>query len=676
MTVRRTIALVVAALLCSAAPAVAADPPPPCLTLAAADGHEPICNPWLWQSSWDQGHRNPYSQHTTPVPGPRPGDAITARYFGAETTVPAGIPYGVTLGAFFSGLYPDGKRVAWTLSVVGTNDNPIAKHDIDTGEVIDVFTHTVDEGTPPSERAALSGIYILSDRHNHLIQPRGTIIEVYGDEEPGNRLSRIVSLKKFRLPARALCGSGDRLVGQTMRWDGRIGFVTARGQVGVVPSEIEEMTDANLLVHSINGPEKCARADDSLDGLETVSNSLSGDEGGGMYPVTNRAQYRFDVRDGKIAETWRTEYQTGTTSTVRQDDGSGSTPSLMGTDPDDDRFVLITDGAPLTNLVLMWRDEIPADWRGLPGRPRRIACEVPLNFGDPMLTAAQNEQSVTVRGYSAFVPQNELRNAGAAEQIYGPAAQSTGLPLQLGVAGLAGGEPLFQPYGLERIDWDPGARACAVRWINKEVSIPNGVPTMSSGSGLVYGVGVRDRVWGLEGVDAATGRGVLWSPASPSVAANSFFSALSIAPDGSVWSGAAQGYTVWRGPKLPEPARECKEFERPRSTVTRVRTAGRRLRVTGTAADTGCGVLRRVDVSVSQRLRDGRCRFVTSTVQARLGPPRSCRRPVRLRARGAATWSLRLGRLLPKGRYVVRPQAVDGVGNRERTTRRAATTVR
>ena len=54
---------------------------------------------------------------------------------------------------------------------------------------------------------------------------------------------------------------------------------------------------------------------------------------------------------------WRVPYEAGTgkTSALRLGPGSGSTPSLMGTAPGDDKFVVITDGQELMHLVLLYQ---------------------------------------------------------------------------------------------------------------------------------------------------------------------------------------------------------------------------------------------------------------------------------------------------------------------------------
>ena len=42
-------------------------------------------------------------------------------------------------------------------------------------------------------------------------------------------------------------------------------------------------------------------------------------------------------------------------------DGTGSTPTLMGFGPDEDKLVVITDGARKMRLVAFWRDQVQAD---------------------------------------------------------------------------------------------------------------------------------------------------------------------------------------------------------------------------------------------------------------------------------------------------------------------------
>ena len=154
----------------------------------------------------------------------------------------------------------------------------------------------------------------------------------------------------------------------------------------------------------------------------------------------------LDEADGA----WSAEYETGSEEPVagRLGPGSGSTPTLMGTG-DQDRFVVITDGQPLMHLVLMWRDEIPEDWEPIaPGKDRRIAAEVPVQFGDQTATTSVSEQSVLVRGYGAMVVNNDY---GLEVPETWPTVLDRLFILLTGVPGVA-------PHGVEKFTWDPQTR--------------------------------------------------------------------------------------------------------------------------------------------------------------------------------------------------------------------------
>jgi len=223
---------------------------------------------------------------------------------------------------------------------------------------------------------------------------------------------------------------------------------------------------------------------------------------------------------------------------------------------------VITDGLGLMNLVLFWRDEVPADWDPIaPGKDPRIACEIPIDFGTGAAEAI-SEQSVAVRGYSAVVVNDLLSNP----TINPPSMLALGALAQNSVSALEGGIPDKAPFGLERIDWDPETRNCETVWANSEVSLPNGIPSISRGSGLVYGAGQRNGQWGLEGLDFETGESRLWVEAGsgscrpelmmvlsilpgvaevlevvPDSCENSFYAATTIGPDGTVYQGTLNG---------------------------------------------------------------------------------------------------------------------------------------
>ena len=598
---------------------------PPCLTYIAPDGHEPPCNPALADSPWSASHRAGFAQASSPLAGPAAGQPITASHTQLNVA-----PIVIS----FTARYPDGGSNAWASTVGAPDNGTIVKVDVATGETIDTYSLPADEGRPPAGVGSISGAYNLLDRDNHLIVGRAQALEVYGDADPQNRRSPIVLIKRFTLPARALCRSTDTLVGISMLPDGHLAFATANGVVGVLPRQPKYMDDAHLRVLSINGP-RCADATLEDAALENVSNSIAIDERGAIYTVTDTAQYKHVVSGNSVAEVWRAKYETGAGTGVRLGDGSGSTPTVMGTDPGDDRFIVITDGQKLMHLVLMWRDEIPADWQPIaPGKDRRIACEVPVRFGDPNATESLDEQSVLVRGYASILVNNALRNSSFLDSL--PAT------LRQAAAALLGGDPTRAPYGLERIDWNPQTRKCSTVWANRDVSVPNGIPSMSAATKLVYGIGQRNGAWGLEGLDFDTGKSRMWVPTSPAPYENSFYAATEIGPDGAIWTGTFGGITIFRPPPAAEPAKACKDISPPEVALAQPRAGSRVLR--GSASDSACtapAATPQLDVAVSRR------------------GARSLRWQ---RVRARASWRLRLRRPLVAGDRIT-ARATDAVGN-------------
>ncbi|MFA9564985.1 MAG: hypothetical protein ACERLM_09810, partial [Acidimicrobiales bacterium] len=472
-------------------------------------------------------------------------------------TVTPGVPVNVV----FSPPYDDGSIVTWTTTSNTPDLRGVIKVDHVTGEIIDTFIPAERGLDPPEFVALLSGNYKMLDRDNRLIVGYSSRLEVYGDDFPADPASPIELLDTYPLPSDALCRADDSLVGLVMTYDGRIAFATDMGMIGFMPGEPSEMSDEALAVASLNG-EKCGDESIPVEELEHVTNSIAADETGGVYAVTDERLLGFSASGlgGEVAIDWSATYETGDAlSAVRIGDaGSGSTPTVMGTSEGDDRFVVITDGQDVMHLVLYWLDEIPADWEPVePGKDPRIACEVPVTFGETDVSNSETEQSVLVHGYSSILTNNRLDDAAGIGE----------LPenLRRGSAALLGGDPEFAPRGAERIDWDPGTRTCSTVWTNAEVSIPNGVPTMSAPSNMVYGMGLDGSTWGLVGLDFGTGEQVFFAPGAggeeckdaqlsqfpdaassvfepyfdqlPTSCDNSFYSSTLVGPDQVIYSG-------------------------------------------------------------------------------------------------------------------------------------------
>jgi hypothetical protein len=526
---------------------------PTCTTPDSAG--EPPCNPYLPDSPWGASHRNAYAQASSPYPGIAAGAKVSAHH--------VYLP-GIPIQLQFTSKYRDGGRAVWGSLVDAFDRRAVFKLDQRSGRLIDLYIPAEREANPPkTEAGGVTGAYSILDRDGRFIVPRQRTIDVFADSRKGDRSSPIRLVKRFAPPARAFCGASDKFVGATMTYDGMIAFATERGVVGVVPRLPSRMTARNVRTVSLD-PAHCrgARA-------EIVSNSIAADEDGGIYVVTSRLMHRvsWNAERKTLRPAWQGRYVTkGATSAVRLGPGSGSTPTVMGTGRQRDRFVAITDGAKLMNMVLMWRGAIPKGWKPIaPGKDRRIACEVPVRFGDPHATSSLSEQSLAVRGYAAINVNNRIPDES-------PFAGASGVLLNA-LAALEGGNPANAPHGMERIDWDPRTRTCHRVWANRDISVPNGIPTMSAASGLVYGIRQEQGRWGVAGLDFRTGRVRLDAPAPdgtctpqalaglpdaakaalsatiarlPQSCGDSFYAATEVGPDRTIWTGTFLGVTVYR----------------------------------------------------------------------------------------------------------------------------------
>jgi hypothetical protein len=537
--------LVVAAVL-SAAPAAAQLP---CFTPLIEN--EPLCHPAVAQSEWPISHQGAYAQGSSAFPGPVPGQTVVASHLdlpGPPITLAMSPPYG------------DGGHAIWgaVLGITGA----VVKIDADTFTLIDAYVPADEEVVPPVIPLGVSGAYSVTDPDANFLLGRATFVEIFGDATPGDRSAEIALLKRVFLPATAFCRASDLLVGGVMLPDRHLALVTEQAVVSVIPAEEAHMDAGNVVsLPSENGAD-CVNGAIPDGDLETVSNSIAADEHGGIYVVTDAAVVKYQWDGTTLSKVWRTAYDSDPPfSVLRLGPGSGSTPSLMGTADDDDRFVVVTDGQELMRLVLLWRDDVPTGWQSIaPGKDPRIACEIPVTFGDPLATRSLSEQSVLVRGYAAVVV-NNLLGAEPTPSIL-PA-------LDTAIAALFGSNDLIAPRGIERIDWDPLTRTCATVWVNDAVSLPNAIPTMSAATGLMHAIGQRAGVWGLETLDFDSGASVMFTPSaqtvcSPAVRAavtasvlgpfldptlnrfpqsceNSFFAATEVGPDGAVYTGTFQG---------------------------------------------------------------------------------------------------------------------------------------
>ena len=418
----------------------------------AADGVNPI------------PHGDPAQQDSTPIPGPMDTSRrldpheIEYQYLGPGH-----------FGAFTSGKYADGRRVIWTNGV-----NGVYKLDSSNYEIIDhlpsevahkygedwgnKYIKKLDKNNGASAMFTavksmmplkdLSGVYTVVGANDwfYIAKKDGSVV-AYGDAADGDAGSEIVEKARFQLPPE-LAGSS---VGMNMTYDGWIVFPLEEGTMIAVSPDLTDYRSV-LMKH--------ADTEDTSThgtGYGWVRNSIAIDDGGGIYAVSRNHMHKI-VWDGDRLSTdeadgaWTAEYRNGT------GEGSGATPSLMGFG-EEDRFVAITDGDIRMNVTLFWRDDVPADWKQLDGTPdRRIAGQAPADMGDLNVQKIQSEQTVIIAGYGALVVNNTPRNT--------PFFMPTEGVGRGAVIGPLGNNPKFQPYGVQKFEWNPVLQRLEKAWVN------------------------------------------------------------------------------------------------------------------------------------------------------------------------------------------------------------------
>jgi hypothetical protein len=480
----------------------------------AASDHTPRIgprNPYLADSSYPIAHGRCDQQDNAAVRGPTGPGAVLGDDDISYTWVGPG-----HFGGLISSPYPDGRRVIWS-----NGREQILKLDYDTLEVLAALTIDGASVTPVAEleeavRAldalgdgdamvysgelaqrfltGLDGVYSLLDRDGTLFLGRKTGAVAYAEQDPTDRASPIVELRKWDKPG-DITGS---FVGVNLTFDGRLVLTTDHGWVVALTRDFSDY-DAIRLRHSEDAAEWCAAQQERFGhaGYGWVRKSCCVDEDNAIY-IPSRDHLHKVVWTGTRLSTdeadgaWTAAYRNG------GGNGSGTTPSLMGFG-DEDRFVVIGDGDKVVNITLFWRDSIPDDWPGLAGAPsRRIAGIGAADMGDRTREDIQTEQSVTVSGYGAMTVNND------------PPRVPDGFPAvwRRHLAFFLGNRDAFRPLGLHKWAWDPNTRTLCEAWVNTDVSSPNSVPYVSHGSNLVYTCGARDGQWTIEALDWDTGASV------------------------------------------------------------------------------------------------------------------------------------------------------------------------
>ncbi|MCB2089186.1 MAG: hypothetical protein R3E18_07740 [Sphingomonadaceae bacterium] len=266
----------------------------------------------------------------------------------------------------------------------------------------------------------------------------------------------------------------DSVFGLGMTFNGYVVVSTLGGRVVTVDRETLAPVDSYL-----------AQEGELFTNGFATSNELSG---GAVYIASNRRMYRLAVDEqGGIHDSpeygaWSAIYDPGERlPTGKIADGTGSTPTLMGFAADDDKLVVLTDGARKMRLVAFWRDAIPQGWKVRVGMPsRRIADQVEVDFG-PDYPVVQSEQSVVAEAGYAFVVNSML--SGGSKPMPAKGAFIRGL-----LAGTV--RPL--PKGAAMYHWNQRRDRWELQWQRTDIGTIATVPMLSKGSSMVILNGTLD----------------------------------------------------------------------------------------------------------------------------------------------------------------------------------------
>ncbi|MGQ7819297.1 hypothetical protein ACUTAH_27065 [Metapseudomonas furukawaii] len=353
------------------------------------------------------------------------------------------------------------------------------------------------------------------------------------DPNSGMKLSREVQLPgklfndekvkhNLRLP-------GDVTLGLGMTGNGFLVVNTMGGTVATLDRHTLELIDS----YRLEGADELI-----LNGFSTGPEL----NGGSVYVASNQNMYRLAVDErGKIhadeaSGAWKAAYDRGIRfDSVKVADGTGSTPTLMGFGPDEDKLVVITDGAKKMRMVAFWRDGIPAGWKQKPGTlSARIADQKTVDVG-PDIDTVQSEQSVAVYGNYAFVVNNI------------PAEAKPALDKSNYYVTMLNGVTRPAPQGVAMLKWDSVKDAWQPLWSRSDVGSISVVPMISGGSrmAIINGFYAGRLGEGFHiGMDLDTGKTVLEIASGSDPIFNGMYAPVKVDRQGRLMYGMAFGLVL------------------------------------------------------------------------------------------------------------------------------------
>ncbi|WP_319578904.1 hypothetical protein [uncultured Methanospirillum sp.] len=330
-----------------------------------------------------------------------------------------------------------------------------------------------------------NGFYSVVDDKNVIYSDFAGDLYAFALTDPDNPSAGIKKLYEIKDVITTLQGdnypNSTMLFGLSMTYDGHL-IITFTDGVAVIDRNLDPAS-ASLY-----------RFGDD----EILTNSPAVDENNGIYVASDKIMRKLawtgtNLSGEEADGAWSSPYTySEQPPIIKVGIGTGSTPTLMGFGDDEDKLVVITDGAKQMNLTAFWRDEIPEG-------SQRIAGQIPVTCGFKTLPEwIQSEQSVVVHGHGAFVVNNMPVNVSS--DLLGQ-----NKILQVSLMG-----PAYDTsYGAERFEWNSSKNAWSSVWARPDVSSTSMVPihSQSGNMALINGYRLPDG-WEILGLDWDTGKTV------------------------------------------------------------------------------------------------------------------------------------------------------------------------
>ncbi len=331
-----------------------------------------------------------------------------------------------------------------------------------------------------------NGNYVLCDHENYVYSNAGKILARYRLTNPNNPSEGITLDAQIDMTAHMF--GAYTLVGVSMTYDGYL-VVASQNGIASVDRALSKVVDSRPLP----------------DG-QVLTNSLSIDENGGVYVASNSREangkgmiQKLICKNGIFSDkaedgAWQATYDGGPEApAIKLGFGTGSTPTLMGFGDEEDKLVVITDGAKRMKLVAFWRDAIPADAVKIDAANPRLAGQFEVSCGLPEGREwIQSEQSVVAGGYDAFVVNN---------------IHTADVPHQDKIVGVLAIGPIIEsPMGVECVRWNMKENKWESKWSRGDISSISMIPAVSTASEMVFVNGYYDADgWDVQGLDWKTG---------------------------------------------------------------------------------------------------------------------------------------------------------------------------